>query len=833
MSADTTSEARPIPAYEPQVIEPKWQRIWAERAQNEVHEDPSRQKFYLLEMLPYASGDLHVGHARNYALGDIVGRYRRMRGRNVMHPIGWDAFGLPAENAAIQRGVHPADWTEANIANMRSQLQRLGVAIDWTREIDTSSPEYYRWTQWLFLLMHRRGLAYKKEAPVNWCPTDLTILANEQAEGGVCWRCGSRVEQRMVNQWFFRTTAYAEQLLAGLDKLSGWPERIKTMQRNWIGRSEGVTFSFDVEGVSGKIPVFTTRIDTLFGVTFVAIAPEHPLVAEIVKGKAQAKDVAEFAAGLKTKSELERTQLMEKLGVFSGGYALHPLTGARVPIWVTNYIVTSYGGGAVMGVPAHDQRDFEFARKYGLEVKTVVAPQQPGAKAPATQAFVEDGVLVDSGEFDGQPSAQARANIARRLIERGIGEETVNYKLRDWLISRQRYWGAPIPFVNCPDHGLVPVPEDQLPVLLPHDAPFTGVQGSPLEHVPSFMNTTCPKCGKPAKREADTMDTFMCSSWYYLRYLSPHEDKAPWNKEAVDYWMPVDQYIGGAEHAVMHLMYARFFYKVLADEGMVPGDEPFTRLFNQGFVLGENNEKMSKSRGNVISIDDTADRYGVDALRLFEMFAAPPGADFPWSTTGIAGATRTLQRVWRLVLANIDAFSGKQPAGASNGSADTALRYSTHAKIKQITEEFGDRLHVNTSVAAIMTLLNDLEAYASAHPAARSAAFSEGLRALLLLLAPFAPHITEELWQRAGQAGSIHLQSWPSYDETALRRSLIPLVIQVNGKHRGTLEVAPGTPEEAVFEQAKDVSTVRAQLDGKTVRKRIFVKDKLLNIVAN
>ncbi len=820
-----------IPAYEPQVIEPKWQRTWEERRQNEAREDPSRPKYYLLEMLPYTSGDLHVGHARNYTLGDIIGRYRRMRGFNVMHPIGWDSFGLPAEVAAIQHGVHPADWTEHNIANFRRQMHRLGVAYDWTREIDTSAPEYYRWTQWLFLLMHRRGLAYKKEAAVNWCPTDETILANEQAEGGVCWRCGSRVEQRMVNQWFFKTTAYAEKLLAGLDKLDGWPERIKTMQRNWIGRSEGVTFSFDVEGVDGKIPVFTTRIDTLFGVTFVAIAPEHPLVEAIVKGKPEAKTVAEFAQSLKSKSELERTQLMEKLGVSSGGHAVHPLTGARVPIWITNYIVTSYGGGAVMGVPAHDQRDFEFARKYGLEIKTVVMPPDAGPKGPAPQAFIDDGVLVNSGEFDGQASAGARKSIARRLIERGIGEETVNYKLRDWLVSRQRYWGAPIPFVNCPDDGLVPVPEDQLPVMLPRDAPFTGVQGSPLEHVPSFMNTTCPKCGKPAKREADTMDTFMCSSWYFLRYLSPHDDKAAWDKAAVRYWAPVDQYIGGAEHAVMHLMYARFFYKVLAEEGLVPGDEPFTRLFNQGFVLGENNEKMSKSRGNVVGIDETADRYGVDALRMFEMFAGPPGADFPWSTTGIAGATRTLNRVWRLVLGNVKALSAP-PHGSANGSADSGLRYSVHSKIKQVTEELGDRMHVNTSIAAIMTLLNDLEAHSAAHPEAmRSAAFGEGLKVLLLLLAPIAPHITEELWQRAGQQGSIHLQAWPSYDEGALQRSLIPLVIQVNGKHRGTLEIAPGSSEDAVFEQAKSVATVRAQLDGKSVRKRIFVKDKLLNIV--
>ena len=823
-----------IPPYEPQAIEPKWQRIWEERRQNEVHQDPSKPKFYLMEMLPYPSGDLHVGHARNYTLGDVVGRFRRMRGYNVMHPMGWDAFGLPAEVAAIQRGVHPADWTETNIANFRRQFRALGVAIDWSREIDTSSPEYYRWTQWLFLLMHRKGLAYKKEAPVNWCPKDQTILANEQAEGGVCWRCGTRVEQRLVNQWFFKTTAYADRLLEGLDRLPGWPERIKTMQRNWIGRSEGVTFSFEIPGLSTGLSTFTTRLDTIFGVTFIAIAIDHPLLEQIISGRPEAAQVRKFIDGIKDKSELERTQLMEKLGVFSGAHAKHPLTGERVPIWVTNYVVSSYGTGAVMGVPGHDERDFEFAHKYRLDIKTVIAPAGTPDFVVRDAGYVEDGVLVRSEEFDGMTSAQARRAIAEALIERGIGEETVNYKLRDWLISRQRYWGAPIPFVNCPTHGLVPVPENQLPVLLPYDAPFTGVLGSPLAHVPSFVNTTCPICGGPATRETDTMDTFMCSSWYYLRYLSPHDDTAPWVKADVEYWAPVDHYIGGAEHAVMHLMYARFFYKVLRDEGMVPKDEPFTRLFNQGFILGENNERMSKSRGNVVGIDETTDRYGADALRLFEMFAGPPETDFPWSTTGIAGATRTLNRVWRLVLSHADAFRHPPAGGALNGSADAELRYSIHRKIKQLTEEIGDRMHLNTSVAAIMTLLNDLEAYAANHPqASKSAVFVEGLSTLLLLLAPFAPHITEELWERAGQAGSIHVQPWPVYDDAALRRSVIPFVIQVNGKHRGAVEAPPGSSEDEVFELAKSVPTVTAQLDGKTVRKKIFVPDKLLNIVAS
>jgi leucyl-tRNA synthetase len=821
-----------LPAYEPQAIEPKWQRIWEERRQNEVREDKSKQKFYLLEMLPYASGDLHVGHARNYTLGDVVGRFRRMRGLNVLHPMGFDAFGLPAENAAIQRGIHPADWTETNIANMTRQLHRLGVAYDWTRVVDTSSPEYYRWTQWLFLLMYRRGLAYKKEAPVNWCPTDQTILANEQAEGGRCWRCGSIVEQRMVNQWFFKITSYADRLLEGLERLPHWPERIKTMQRNWIGRSEGVTFSFDVAGTSEKISTFTTRLDTIYGATFVAIAFDHPLVEQIVAGGKEEAKVRAFIDSQKNKSELERTQLLEKLGVFSGAHAKHPLTGERVPIWIVNYLVTSYGTGAVMGVPAHDERDLEFARKHRIDVKTVVAPAGQKEFVVHDVAYVEDGVLVNSGEFSGLSSAEARRAIAELLIERGIGEETVNFKLRDWLISRQRYWGAPIPFVTCPEHGLVPLPEDQLPVLLPYDAPFTGEQGSPLDHVPSFVNTTCPLCGGPAKRETDTMDTFMDSSWYFLRYTSPHDEHAPWSKTAADYWAPIDQYIGGAEHAVLHLLYARFFYKVLNEEGLVPGDEPFTRLFNQGSVLGADHYRMSKSRGNVVGIDDAADRYGVDALRIFEMFAGPPESDFPWSTTGIAGATRLLKRIWRLVLGHCDALRNPSEARA-DGSADTPLRFAVHSTIKKISEEMGERLHVNTSVSAIMTLLNDLEAYASSHEhASKSAAFVEGLRALILLVAPFAPHMTEELWERCGHLGSVHEQPWPVYNEAALSRALIPFVIQVNGKHRGTIEAAPGSTEDAVFEQAQSVPTVCSQLAGKTVRKKIFVPDKLLNIVA-
>jgi len=833
--------SKEIPGYSPQTIEPKWQKIWQERRQYEATQDADKRKFYLLEMLPYPSGDLHVGHARNYTLGDVIARYRRMRGLNVMHPMGWDAFGLPAETAAIARGLHPREWTNSNIANMRAQLKKLGTSYDWSREIDTSAPEYYRWTQWLFLLMHRKGLAYKAEATLNWCPRDQTILANEQAEGGVCWRCGTKVERRKVNQWFFSITKYADQLLAGLDRLEGWPERVKTMQRNWIGRSEGATIEFEVEGGIGTVAVFTTRVDTLYGATYLAIAPEHPLLPRIMAGHQEQAAVEAFLASVRDKTELQ-TQLMEKQGVCTGAYAKNPMSGERIPIWVTNYVIAEYGTGAVMGVPAHDQRDFEFARAHELQIRTVVkradAKRAPSAsKLPS--AFVDDGVLVNSGEFSEMSSEQARRAMTAKLVKRGVGTPSVIYKLRDWLISRERYWGAPIPMVRCARDGYVAVPEDQLPVLLPENVHITGTHGSPLQHVPEFMNTTCPKCGGPATREPETMDTFIDSSWYYLRYLSPHDAKAPWSPGDVRYWAPVDHYIGGIEHAVLHLMYSRFFYEVLREENLVQSDEPFMRLFNQGMVLGENHEKMSKSRGNTIGIDEAVATYGADALRVFEMFAGPPESDFPWSTTGIAGATRTLQRIWRLVLTHAVTFEQTGAAGvgiARDGrtlsAAETDLRRSVHAKIKQVGDELGDRMHLNTSVAAIMTLLNEIDEFAAKNKnAADSPVFAEALTALLLLLAPFAPHITEELWERTGQSGSIHEQRWPEYDDVALQRSLVEIVIQVNGKKRGVVAAPPGLDEQAVYEKAKLIETVAAQLNGKATRKLIYVKDKLLNIV--
>ncbi|MDQ6780092.1 MAG: leucine--tRNA ligase [Candidatus Eremiobacteraeota bacterium] len=821
----------PLPAYTPQTIEPKWQKIWQERGQYEARDSGGKRKFYLAEMLPYPSGDLHVGHARNYALGDVVGRFMRMRGNNVLHPMGWDAFGLPAEAAAIARGLHPREWTNSNIANMRAQIIKLGTSYDWSREINSSSSEYYRWTQWAFLLMYRKGLAYKAEAVLNWCPKDQTVLANEQAEGGVCWRCGSAVERRTFNQWFFRITQYADRLLAGLDQLPEWPERVKAMQRNWIGRSEGATFAFAVAEMDARIQVFTTRIDTVFGATYLALAPEHPLLPRLIQGKPEGAAVNAFLTRVKNKTEVE-LQMQGKGGVFTGAYAVNPFNQERVPIWVTSYVLAEYGSGAVMGVPAHDERDFEFAQAHGLPVRVVVMPVDE--KPHAANAFTDDGKLVSSGEFTGMPSAEARSAMIKRLVELGAGAATVNYKLRDWLVSRERYWGAPIPMVRCPEHGYVAVPEDQLPVLLPDKAPISGAQGSPLAHVPEFINTTCPRCGGPAQREVETMDTFVCSSWYYLRYLDPHDDHAPWKTALARQWAPVDHYIGGIEHAVLHLMYARFFYKVFADEGLVPNDEPFTRLFNQGMVLGANHEKMSKSRGNVVAIDDAVAKYGADALRLFELFAAPPESDMPWSTTGIAGATRTLQRIWRLVLTHRSSATAAQAATDELTVQEGDLRHSVHAKIKQIGDEISERMHLNTCVAAIMTLLNDLEDFAAlGGTATESKVFAESLDALLLLLAPFAPHITEELWQLTGQAGSIHEQPWPQYDQRWLQRALISVVIQVNGKKRGAVEVAPRTAKEAVLELARAVPTVHPHLDGKQIRNLVYVPDRLLNIVVS
>jgi leucyl-tRNA synthetase len=827
-------EERPA-TYDFRTVERAWQDRWERDGLYHADDDDPRPKFYVLEMLPYPSGDLHVGHAKNYTLGDAVARMTRMRGYNVVHPMGWDAFGLPAENAAIQRGIAPETWTRSNIANMERQIKLMGTSYDWRREFATCDPAYYKWNQWFFLRMYEKGLAYKREAPVNWCPVDQTVLANEQVVEGTCWRCGSVVERRNLSQWFLNITSYAERLLAGIETLAGWPERIKTMQRNWIGRSEGTTFSFDLEESPARIDVFTTRVDTLFGVTFLALAPEHPVVEQILATLPEARPKIEaFANSLRSKSELERTQLMEKTGIFSGAYAINPLSRERVPIWLTNYVLAEYGTGAVMGVPAHDERDFDFARKHGLPTAQVITTLDGSLQAPLAEAFVDDGKLLASEEFSGLTSARARDAITAKLEALGRGRRTVNYRFRDWLISRQRYWGTPIPIVYCPDHGEVAVPDDRLPVLLPANLAITG-QGSPLARDEAFMATTCPRCGKPARRDPDTMDTFVDSSWYYVRYLDPQNANAAFDAQKAAAWMPVDQYIGGAEHAVMHLLYARFFYKFMIDAGYLSGvDEPFTRLFNQGTLL-RNGEKMSKSRGNVVGIDETVDTHGVDAMRLFLLKAAPPEDSLEWTDEGIKGRVRFIDRVWR-ACEPLTAAAKTVPLDRlpeMRGEAQRALVRAVHIALKSGADETATRrFHYNTTTARFDELINLLTAATRDPALAYDPAVLYTVHIVPVLLAPFAPHIADELWSRLGYTTSVHRERWPDPDASALAVERITFVVQVNGKVRARIETEPGIGEDAAFALAVAESTVQTKLDGKTVRKRIFVPDKLLNIVA-
>ena len=825
-------------SYDFRTIEARWQERWERDGLYRANDDDPREKRYVLEMLPYPSGDLHVGHAKNYTLGDAIARLTRMRGFNVVHPMGFDAFGLPAENAAIERGIDPNLWTRSNIANMERQIRLMGTGYDWSRELATCDPSYYRWNQWLFLRLYEDGLAYKREAPVNWCPKDQTVLANEQVIDGRCWRCDSLVERRNLSQWFLKITAFADRLLASIDALDGWPEKIRVMQRNWIGRSEGVTFSFDVDGfdASDRVSVYTTRVDTLFGVTYLALAAEHPLVEKILARHPERRaHVAAFAASLKNKSELERTSLMEKSGVFTGAYARVPLSNERVPIWVTNYVLAEYGTGAVMGVPAHDERDFEFAVKMDLPIVRVVENPAAPEHAPPAAAYVEDGRLVASGDFSGLASEAARVAIGERLVALGRGERTVNYRIRDWLISRQRYWGTPIPIVYCDAHGEVAVPDALLPVLLPPDVPITG-EGSPLARDPSFVETTCPTCGGPARRESDTMDTFSESSWYYVRYLDPSNAAAPFESARVDPWLNVDQYIGGSEHAVLHLLYARFFYKYFHDKGWVHGpDEPFARLFNQGMVL-RNGEKMSKSRGNVVGIDETADKSGVDAMRLFLLKATPPEDTMEWTDDGIAGRVRFLDRVWRaaepLAARVRDVPLDRLPD--IRGEAQRAIVRAVHAALKSGSEETETRrFHYNTTLARLDELVNALTKFGQSEHAAADPALLYAAHALPVLLAPFAPHIAEELWQRYGYATSVHLATWLDYEPAALALESVELVVQVNGKIRGRLAVAPGIAEADALALAHADANVRTHLAGKTIRKSIFVPGKLISFVAS
>lgn len=815
--------------YIPQNIEKKWQKIWHDTNAFETHFDLGKKKYYILEMFPYPSGNLHMGHVRNYSIGDVVARFKKMQGFNVIHPMGFDAFGMPAENAAIQHGIAPAKWTYSNIENMTRQQKELGLSYDWNREVLTCREDYYKHTQKIFNMFYEKGLAYKKEAKVNWCEKCHTVLANEQVEEGKCWRCKTPVIKKGLSQWFFKITDYADRLLADLDKLPGWPERVKTMQRNWIGRSTGTQFSFTVEGMDEKIFVYTTRVDTVYGVTYMVLAPEHPLVEKLIAHNPEKDKLEAFIFEMKNQNDLDRTsEDAPKLGMPTGSYAIHPLTGERIPIWIANYVLYEYGTGAVMAVPEGDQRDWEFAKKYKLPIHMVIQNKEHDLVLDnMEQAYDEDGYLVNSGEFDGLTSAEARQKITEKLEKMGIGEEKVNYRLRDWLISRQRYWGCPIPVVYCPTCGTVLVPDDELPVKLPEDVDFVTDATSPLETNKEFLYCRCPKCGGDAKRETDTMDTFIDSSWYFLRYCDPKNDKIPFDKGKCDYWMQVDQYIGGIEHAILHLLYARFFTKVLHDAGMVTASEPFENLLCQGMVLKDGG-KMSKSVGNVVSPEEIVSQYGADTARLFILFAAPPEKDLEWSERGVEGSYRFLKRVWSIVgtyhqLALHDNTLSKD---------ELALRRKLHQTIAKVTEDLDGKFAFNTAISAIMELVNDMYKFAEAHKEINANLKTEVLRNLLILLAPFVPHIIEELWQTLhASEKSVHEASWPVVDSSALVVDTVEIAVQVNGKLRATMEVSVSLQNNELEEKAKQLPGVQKFVEGKTIVKCIVIPKRIVNIV--
>ncbi|RNC70101.1 MAG: leucine--tRNA ligase [Desulfuromonadales bacterium] len=818
--------------YIPATVEGKWQKIWEENKSFKVTEDPAKHKYYLLEMFPYPSGRIHMGHVRNYSIGDVVGRFKRMRGFNVLHPMGWDAFGMPAENAAIQNKSHPAKWTYENIAYMRSQLKKMGLSYDWDRELATCDVDYYKWEQKMFLEMYEKGLAYKKTSFVNWCPKCETVLANEQVEDGACWRCDSDVNQKELEQWFFRITHYAEELLEHTNRLPGWPERVLVMQRNWIGKSFGCEIDFPVEGLMKRVTVFTTRQDTLYGATFMSLAPEHPMALELTTPDRRA-EVEAFIDTVKKTDKTRRTaEDFEKEGVFTGSYCINPVTNRRMPIYLANFVLLDYGTGAVMAVPTHDQRDFEFARKYDLPLQVVIQPVgETLDPAAMTCAYTEVGIMANSGPFDGMRSDEAKEKIAEYLDKEGVGKKTVNFRLRDWGISRQRYWGNPIPVIYCDACGVVPVPEKDLPVVLPMDVAFTGEGGSPLAKLDSFFNVSCPQCGQMARRETDTMDTFVQSSWYFLRYCCPDFTSGPIDRARAEYWMSVDQYIGGIEHAVLHLLYARFFTKALRDLGYVNVEEPFTNLLTQGMVI-KDGAKMSKSKGNVVDPDALINRYGADTARLFSLFAAPPEKDLDWSDQGVEGSYRFLNRVWRLVC---DALPFVGTAGvvdsASLSDAARGLRRVVHKTIKKVTDDIDERFHFNTAIAAVMELVNAIYAFEPKNAPENAAVLKEAVESVVLMLSPFVPHVTEELWEALGHQGGVEDASWPTYDPEAAVDEELLVVVQVNGKLRGKVTVAADATEAQVKELAFADDRVKSWLEGKQVRKAIYVPGKLLNIV--
>ncbi|HZX23490.1 MAG TPA: leucine--tRNA ligase [Woeseiaceae bacterium] len=808
--------------YRPEATEPAAQRYWEEHRCFEVDEDPGREKFYCLTMFPYPSGRLHMGHVRVFTISDVIARYQRMQGRHVLQPMGWDAFGMPAENAAIKNDVPPAEWTYRNIDYMRGQMRRLGYAYDWRREITTCRPEYYRWEQWLFTKLFEKGLVYRRNSVVNWDPVDQTVLANEQVIDGRGWRSGALVERREIPQWFMKITAYADELLEALDGLDGWPEPVKVMQRNWIGRSEGVEIAFRVPGEEAPLTVYTTRPDTLMGVTYMAVAAEHPLAVKAAEGNAKLQ--AFLAECRSTHAAEAAMETMEKKGMPLGISAIHPFSGEEVPLWVANFVLMGYGTGAVMAVPGHDQRDWDFARRHGLPIRRVIRPADGSEVDMDEGAFTEYGIVINSGDYDGMDFRQAFDAIADRLEAEGIGRRTVNYRLRDWGVSRQRYWGTPIPIIYCGACGAVPVPEEDLPVVLPEDVTITGA-GSPLKDMPEFVEADCPKCGAAARRETDTFDTFVESSWYFSRYTCPDADSMLDEREA--YWMPVDQYTGGIEHAILHLLYARFFQKLMRDCGLSAADEPFTNLLTQGMVL-KDGVKMSKSAGNTVDPQELLERYGADTVRLFMMFTAPPDQALEWSDSGVAGAHRFLKRLWKTVCEHLQA--GPVEAGAEAGEAATALRRKLHETIAKVSDDIGRRYTFNTAVAAVMELLNAITRTEGDEPALR-AVRQEALEAIVLMLSPIVPHITHDLWQALGHESALVEQPWPAVDEAALAQETIEVVVQVNGRLRARVSVPADAGKDAVVERAMADENVRRHTEGKTVRKTIYVPGKLVNVV--
>ncbi|MDN3517320.1 leucine--tRNA ligase [Aquisalimonas lutea] len=813
-------------AYKPEIVEAEAQRYWEDHDTFQVSEEPGRETFYCLSMFPYPSGKLHMGHVRNYTIGDVMTRYQRMQGRNVLQPMGWDAFGLPAENAAMQNNVPPARWTRENIAAMREQLKQLGFGYDWSREFATCDPSYYRWEQWLFTRLYRQGLAYRATATVNWDPVDQTVLANEQVVDGKGWRSGATVERRAIPQWFLRITDYADELLEALDELPGWPEQVRAMQRNWIGRSEGVELEFPVVGRDRALDVYTTRPDTLYGVTYMGLAPEHPLTQELAQAD---PEIAAFVAECNKAGVAEATvATMEKRGLDTGLRAVHPLTGAEIPIWIANFVLMTYGSGAIMAVPGHDQRDWEFASKYGLPIVPVIAPADGGEADVSREAFTDKGVLVNSGAYTGMTSEQAFEAIADWLQQQGIGERQTNYRLRDWGVSRQRYWGAPIPIINCPSCGQVPVPDADLPVELPEEVAFDGA-GSPLKQMPEWYRTTCPDCGGDAERETDTFDTFMESSWYFARFACADNHGAMLDERA-EYWLPVEQYIGGIEHAILHLLYARFYQKVLRDQGLATAGEPFTNLLTQGMVL-KDGAKMSKSKGNTVDPQALVERYGADTVRLFTMFAAPPDQSLEWSDSGVEGAYRFLKRLWHLVRMHVERDPAPALDAAALGDAQREVRRKTHETIRKAGDDIGRRYTYNTGIAAVMELVNTLYKAVEDDSDAGRAVLQEGLEASVLILAPIVPHICHRLWQELGHDQAVVDAAWPQWDDSALVQDTLSLVVQVNGKLRGNIQVPADAARDAIEEAALAEDNVQRFIADKTVRKVVVVPGRLVNVV--